>query len=118
MHTIVIVDDHLAFRVQARALLEAEGFTVIAEAVDGTSGLRVARSLRPDIVLLDIGLPDLPGFDVARELSVDGPPPYVVLTSSRDASNYGPRLAQSGAAGFIAKDDISGAAMRAFLEPR
>ena len=67
-------------------------------------------------MLLDIGLPDIQGFDVARELSVDGPPPYVVLTSSREAGAYGPRLAESRAAGFIAKDDITGPAIRAFLE--
>ncbi len=68
MHTILIIDDHRGFRVQARALLEAEGFTVLGEASDGASGLHVARLLRPDLILLDIGLPDIEGFDVARAL--------------------------------------------------
>ena len=66
MTTMLIIDDHAAFRVQARALLEADGFSVIGEAVDGTSGLEAARTLRPDLVLLDIGLPDVEGFEVAR----------------------------------------------------
>ena len=92
MNTILIVDDHAGFRVQARAILEADGFVVVGEADDGASGLAAARSIRPDLVLLDIGLPDIEGFDVARELAVDGPPPFVVLTSSREASSYGPRL--------------------------
>ena len=75
MNTILIVDDNAGFRVQARALLEADGFDVVGEAADGISGLAAARTLRPDLVLLDIGLPDVEGFEVARELAVDGPPP-------------------------------------------
>jgi DNA-binding NarL/FixJ family response regulator len=115
MNTILIIDDHSGFRAQARALLEADGFTVVGEADDGASGLAAARSIRPDLVLLDIGLPDIEGFDVARELAVDGPPPLVVLTSSRDASSYGPRLERSNALGFIPKDELSGAAIRALV---
>jgi DNA-binding NarL/FixJ family response regulator len=115
MTTILIIDDHAAFRIQARALLVADGFSVIGEAVDGTSGLDAARTLRPDLVLLDIGLPDLEGFEVARELAVTGPPPFVVLTSSREASEYGPRLTSSRVLGFIPKDELSGAAIRALV---
>ena len=113
--TILIIDDHAPFRVQARAILAADGFSVVGEAFDGTSGLRAARTLRPDLVLLDIGLPDVEGFEVARELAVDGPPPFVVLTSSREASEYGPRLTSSRVLGFIAKDELSGAAIRAMV---
>jgi two-component system, NarL family, nitrate/nitrite response regulator NarL len=115
MTTILIVDDHAAFRVQARALLVAEGFSVIGEAVDGSSGLEAARTLKPDLVLLDIGLPDVEGFEVARKLAVTGPPPLVVLTSSREASEYGARLTSSRVLGFIPKDELSGAAIRALV---
>jgi len=113
MNTILIVDDHAGFRLQARALLEADGFSVIGEAADGASGLMAARSLRPDLLLLDIGLPDLEGFEIADQLALDGPPPLVVLTSSRQASEYGPRLASSRVLGFIPKEDLSGSAIRA-----
>jgi DNA-binding NarL/FixJ family response regulator len=113
--TILIIDDHAPFRVQARAILSADGFSVVGEAPDGTSGLHAARTLRPDLVLLDIGLPDVEGFEVARELAVDGPPPFVVLTSSREASEYGPRLVSSRVLGFIPKDELSGAAIRALV---
>jgi DNA-binding NarL/FixJ family response regulator len=116
MNTILIVDDHAGFRVQARALLEADGFVVVGEAHDGATGLAAARELRPDFVLLDIGLPDVEGFDVARELAIDGPPPLVVLTSSRDASAFGPRLTSGRMLGFIPKDEVSGAALRALVE--
>ncbi len=113
MNRILIVDDHAGFRLQARALLEADGFAVVGEAADGASGLSAARFLRPDIVLLDVGLPDIGGFEVADELGIDGPPPFVVLTSSRQASEYGPRLASSRVLGFIAKEELSGPAIRA-----
>jgi DNA-binding NarL/FixJ family response regulator len=118
MNTILIVDDNAGFRMQARELLEADGFTIVGESADGSSGLRAARSLFPDLVLLDIGLPDVEGFEVARALAVDGPPPYVVLTSSREASAYGPRLASSRVLGFIPKDELSGAAIRAMVDGR
>jgi len=115
MATILIIDDHPSFRAQARAVLVAEGFTVIGEAVDGRSGLEAARALQPDLVLLDLGLPDLGGFDVAAELALRDNPPLVVLTSSREAGEYGPRVAASPAVGFIAKDELSGAAIRALV---
>jgi DNA-binding NarL/FixJ family response regulator len=109
MQTILIVDDNASFRRQARAVLEADGLTVVGEAIDGASGLAEARRLRPDLVLLDVGLPDMEGFDVARELATHEPKPLVVLTSSRSASEYGPRLAGSPVLGFVPKDELSGA---------
>jgi DNA-binding NarL/FixJ family response regulator len=115
MNTILIVDDHAGFRLRARALLEADGLDVVGESQDGRSGLAAARLLRPDLVLLDIGLPDVEGFEVARALAADGTPPFVVLTSSREASEYGPRLASSRVLGFIPKDELSGAAIRALM---
>lgn len=116
MSTILIIDDDARFRTQASALLEADGFVVVGEAVDGASGVEAARTLRPDFVLLDIGLPDVEGFEVARDLAADGPPPLVVLTSSRDARAYGRRLASSDVLGFIPKEQVSGAAIRALVD--
>jgi DNA-binding NarL/FixJ family response regulator len=107
--TFLIVDDHPDFRRAARALLESEGLRVVGEAADGRSALDVAATLRPDVVLLDIGLPDLDGFEIAARLAgVDGAPD-IVLTSSRDASTYGGRVSASPAAGFVRKDDLSAA---------
>ena len=115
MSTILIVDDDPRFRAQARDVLAADGFVVIGEADDGASGLEAAQALRPDFVLLDIGLPDIEGFEVARVLAVDGPPPLIVLTSSRDARAYGRRLANGQFLGFVPKERISGAAIRALV---
>ena len=115
MSTILIVDDDPRFRGQVRDVLQADGFVVIGQAIDGASGLLAARTLRPDFVLLDVGLPDVEGFEVARALAVDGPPPLVVLTSSRDARAYGRRLTEVHVLGFIPKERISGAAIRALV---
>lgn len=99
-----------------RRILASDGFEVVGEAADGASGLEAARAMQPDFVLLDIGLPDIEGFDVAKELAVSGPPPWVVLTSSRDARAYGRRLTSGDALGFIPKEQLSGAAIRALVD--
>ncbi len=116
MTTVLIVDDHPSFRKSARLLLGAEGFEVVGEAEDGASSLSAARELRPDLVLLDVQLPDMDGFAVARRLTENGEGPAVILTSSRDASDYGALVAESGARGFVPKGDLSGSALAALLE--
>ncbi len=113
--TVLIVDDHPSFRVTARALLEAEGFAIVGEAEDGASAIEAARRLRPQIVLLDIQLPDTDGFDVAARLISNGNSPAIVLTSSRDASEFGALVERSGARGFIPKAELSGARLAALL---
>jgi CheY-like chemotaxis protein len=114
---ILIVDDHATFRSSARALLESEGFLVVGEAASAAEALQRARELRPDVVLLDVQLPDLDGFEVAAELANDEHPPAVILTSTRDGSDYGPRIGTSPARGFVPKAELSGAALTALLEP-
>jgi DNA-binding NarL/FixJ family response regulator len=113
--TVLIVDDHAGFRATARLLLETEGYDVVGEAADGRSALAAARNLQPDLVLLDIQLPDLDGFDVASRLTADDDAPKVVLVSSRDGTDFGPLLVRSGARGFIPKDELSGEALEAVL---
>jgi DNA-binding NarL/FixJ family response regulator len=113
--TVLIVDDHPSFRSSARMLLEAEGYEVVGEAEDGASAISAAKRLRPDFVLLDVQLPDIDGFEVARRLSSNGSGPAIVLVSSRDLSDIGPLAVDSGARGFISKADLSGEALRALL---
>ena len=115
MPTVLIVDDHPSFRSSARVVLEADGFDVIGEAVDGTSGLALLRKLRPDVVLLDVQLPDMTGFDICEECG-DLEHTAIVLVSSRDAGDYDGLIESSGARGFIAKADLSGEAVAALLE--
>ena len=111
--TVLIVDDHAAFRASARALLEAEGFEVVGEAADGAGAVAAVAALRPKIVLLDIQLPDLDGLAVAEQLAAAFDAPAVVLISSRDAATYGPRLQGTPARGFIPKSGLSGEALAA-----
>jgi DNA-binding NarL/FixJ family response regulator len=113
--TVVIADDHADFRVSARALLEAEGFSVIGEAADGAGALAAAARLRPDVLVLDVGLPDLDGFAVAERLAAEPGPPRVVLVSIREAAAYGGRLRGAAACGFIPKRELSGAALAALV---
>lgn len=111
---VLIVDDHAGFRAAARRMLESEGWTVIAEAADGASAIDAVAAHRPDVVLLDIGLPDIDGFAVAERLAAAGTTD-VVLVSSRDPATYRTRLGDSAAIGFIAKGELDGRTLRALL---
>ena len=114
-HTILIVDDHAGFRRAARALLIADGFTVVGAVADGLAALEAAERLRPAVVLLDIQLPDIDGFQVATALAAMAAPPQVVLISSRDRASYGPQLTDAPVAGFLPKSHLTGAAIRALV---
>jgi len=112
---VLIVDDHDEFRSLAAAMLIDEGFDVVGEATDGVSAMAAVHALEPEIVLLDVRLPDIDGIAVAHELDRRDPQPAVVLVSSREARDFGARLRAAPARGFIAKDDLSGDALRAVL---
>ena len=104
--SVLIVDDNEPFRSVARRLLERDGFRVVGEAADGSSALAVVRSMRPDVVLLDVQLPDLDGFAVCAAMLSESAPPVVVMTSTRPLSVFRRRLSGSGAIAFIPKDDL------------
>lgn len=112
---VLIVDDHQNFRTLARRLVEEVGLDVVGEASSGAEALLEERRLKPDIVLLDIQLPDVDGFAVAGSLSSLSAAPTIVLVSTRDAADYGPRVRQCGALGFISKADLSAASLAAML---
>ena len=115
--TILIVDDHARFRADTRELLEAAGYRVVGEAEDGAGAAAQARRLEPDVVLLDVQLPDRDGFSVAEEISAQPNPPRIVFISSREASDYGSRLENGLAAGFIHKPDLSRGRVEAIVGP-
>ena len=114
MQTALVVDDHPSFRASARATLEDAGFEVVGEAADGATALEMVERLRPDLVLLDVQLPDMTGFEVCSECG-DLDETVVVLVSSRDDSEYHGLIEKCGARGFIPKGELTGEAVAAFL---
>jgi CheY-like chemotaxis protein len=112
---VLIIDDNIAFRATARRLLEREGFVVVAEAGSGSRGLEEAKGHKPDLVLVDVQLPDFDGFEVADCLARLDDPPDVILISSLDGSDFGALVANSPALGFIQKADLSTAAIEELL---
>ena len=113
--SLLIVDDHDGFRRFARQLLTADGFDVTGDAPDGESALEAVGRLHPDVVLLDVQLPGIDGFEVAQRLAEGPDAPVVVLTSIRDASDYGTRLQAAPVSGFLPKQELSGTALCAAM---
>ena len=113
--TVVIVDDHARFRRSARKLLELEGFAVVGEAADGESAIAAVERLGPDLAVVDVGLPDMTGFDVTERI---GSGTRVVLVSSRHPADIGRRASSCGAVGFLTKDELTGDRLAATLEGR
>jgi two-component system nitrate/nitrite response regulator NarL len=113
--TVLVVDDHSGFRASVRALLHEGPFEVVAEAEDAEAALAAVRTHKPDVVLLDIALPRVDGFAIAERLAGHPSPPAVVLVSTRDASDYGSRLAGARVRGFIQKAQLSIPALEAVL---
>jgi DNA-binding NarL/FixJ family response regulator len=114
--TVLIVDDHPSFRASARRMLEADGLEVVGEAQDGETALTAAAQLRPELVLLDVRLPDIDGLEVARRmLREPGWRPQVVLVSSHDHSDFGDAIGASGARGFIPKSELSTEAIESLV---
>jgi DNA-binding NarL/FixJ family response regulator len=112
--SVLIVDDHAGFRAHARRLLECEGYRVVGEAADCAEALAAARELEPELVLVDVHLPDADGFELTSRLEALPGPPEVVLTSTRDSAEMEPYVAECGACGFVPKADLS----RATIEER
>lgn len=113
--SVLIVDDHERFRSVARRALEVDGWAVVGEAADGLSGLAEAERLAPDVVLLDVMLPDVSGLEIARRLRDEVPGSDVVLVSTHEEEDYAGLAVEHGACGFLPKADLSGDALDALL---
>jgi len=109
--SVLIVDDHAHFRRTARRALERDGWTIAGEAVDAHAALDAVRRLEPDVVLLDVGLPGMSGLEVARRLRDDMPEVAVVVISTQDSGDFSDLAVATGARGFLAKSELTGAAL-------
>ena len=114
---VLIIDDNSDFRRAARLLLERHEFVVVAEADTGVGGIAQAKEHRPDLVLLDVQLPDVDGFEVAERLARLDEPVHVILTSSLEGADFGVLVARSSARGFVPKAELSASAIEALLAP-
>jgi DNA-binding NarL/FixJ family response regulator len=111
----VLVDDDEAFLNVAQALLEREGMTVVGVAGNSAEAVQRVRALRPDVVLIDIRLGQESGFDAARQLAGNGWPAALIMISMHAAADYADLIAESPAAGFLPKAELSAAAIRRIL---
>ena len=111
--SVLIVDDHAEFRRRMRQLLEVEGYEVLGEAANGAAGLEAGRELNPDLVLLDVHLPDGLSFDLVPSLTDAA---QVILISTHDEEAYRAKAHRCGASGFITKDELSGASIAELLD--
>ena len=113
----MIVDDSEAFLEAASLLLEREGVTIVGVALSIAEALREARALRPDVILVDIGLGEESGFDLARLLAQDGGGGAAVILISTGAEvDYGELIDESPAAGFLAKSTLSARGISRILD--
>jgi DNA-binding NarL/FixJ family response regulator len=112
---VLVVDDHPSFRRVVGRLLVAGGYEVVGSVDDGARAIDEAVRLRPDIVLLDVLLPDIDGFEVARRLSVIESPPVVVLVSSRGRSELIDRIERAPVRGFLSKSELTLQALEGLL---
>jgi DNA-binding NarL/FixJ family response regulator len=113
--SVLIVDDHPRFRAVARELLNDAGYVVIGEAAGAAEGVAMATAHAPDVVILDIQLPDGDGFEVAARLAQGRQQPAIVLVSTREAEEYGRRVERCGARGFVSKSRLSAATLASVL---
>jgi DNA-binding NarL/FixJ family response regulator len=113
---LLIVDDDARFRALLRMVLEdAPEFEVVGEAHEGAAALAAASELDPDVVLLDVHLPDTTGFELTPRLTTTARAPKVVLTSSRGDETYQELAREAGAVGFVPKHELSAAAIKGAL---
>ena len=114
---VLTVDDHAAFRAAAHALVDATaGFEVVGEAATGEEGVAAAFRLRPDVVLLDVCLPDIDGYEAARRISPHLPAMVICLVSTADAAAHGDPGERCGAAAFVLKQDLRPSLLRELWE--
>ena len=103
----LLVDDNAAFLDAAAALLQREGVTVVGVASSTAQAVRQVRALQPAVVLIDIGLGNESGFDLARLLAQDGQGAELIMISARAETDHAELIAESPVAGFLAKSELS-----------
>jgi DNA-binding NarL/FixJ family response regulator len=105
---VLIVDDQLPFREASRMVVElTDGFEVAGEAVDGEQAVEMAKSLRPDLVLMDVQMPGIDGFEATRRIVTLSDPPHVLVMSTHESGGFEAPALEAGAFAFLPKSEFS-----------
>ena len=117
--SVVIVDDQAPFRMAARAVLRrTEGFELVGEAANGLEAITVVSEKHPDLVLMDINMPDMGGIEATRRIMAELPETVVILCSTYDVSDLPPDAATSGARAYVHKEQLGAKVLRRLWDER
>ena len=116
-HSVLVVDDQQVFRNIARSTLGTDvTFEIIGEAVDGGNAIEMTEKLHPEVIVMDIQMPDMSGIEAARKILSEMPNMKIVLTSMGEDAEYEPLAREIGACGFVSKRELSASAVKALIE--
>jgi pilus assembly protein CpaE len=118
-HSVLVVDDQMPFRSAAKAVLRRmEGFELAGEAASGTEAIELVERLRPELVLMDINMPEMNGIEATRRITSAHPDVVVILCSTYDASDLPSDAAVSGASGYLNKEQLGADTLLRMWEDR
>jgi DNA-binding NarL/FixJ family response regulator len=114
---VLIADDHRLFSQALEAILTADGrVEVVGQAADGAEAVKLAAALEPDVVLMDISMPLMDGFQATRQIRKQQPQARVLVLTGSDSRSDVDRAREAGAAGYVTKDRIAAELIEAILE--
>ena len=117
--TVMVVDDQAPFRMAARAVIRrSEGFSLTGEAENGVKALELANEIHPDVVLMDINMPEMGGIEATRRIVAELPETFVILCSTYDISDLPPDAKESGARAYVHKEQLGATTLRRLWDQR
>jgi pilus assembly protein CpaE len=117
--SVIIVDDQAPFRLAAKAVLRRmEGFELVGEAENGVEAISLAHELHPDLVLIDINMPEMGGIEATRLIMAERPETVVILCSTYGVSDLPPEAATSGARAYVHKEQLEAKTLRRLWDER
>jgi DNA-binding NarL/FixJ family response regulator len=117
--SVMVVDDQAPFRMAARAVIRrSEGFSLAGEAENGVKALELANEIHPDVVLMDINMPEMGGIEATRRIVAELPDTFVILCSTYDISDLPPDAKDSGARAYVHKEQLGATTLRRLWDQR
>jgi pilus assembly protein CpaE len=117
--SVIIVDDQAPFRLAAKAVLRRmEGFELVGQAENGVQAIALAHELQPDLVLMDINMPEMGGIEATRMIMAERPETVVILCSTYGVSDLPPEAATSGARAYVHKEQLEAKTLRRLWDER